>query len=479
MNSLRRNLGLGVALVIGVSLAVILCVQCLRTYFYVGAVLVPQEAEREADRLAGSLVSAARSGGITDASALGPVLERVVESNPERVVWMRLLDPDSQMIAHAGTPLGDPQVPPRWWERVEKHENIGRVLETAKGRAYVALVPFRLPRPQRATTKELSGETHGETPAAESRARPAGRRSAGYLVEVAVPLDAAAIAFHGLSQNLVFGLFASVALLASMIVLGLRAPIYLRGKYLEREMQLARHVQGELLPKATSVSPHIEFAAAAVAADHVGGDFYDVFETDSGKISIVLGDISGKGIPAALLASVVQGAIRSSSAAQHETACSRMNSMLCERSASGQFATLFWAVFDPLTATLRYVNAGHGAPMLLRNACGTERLSGGGPVLGLLPRAHYSASTVQIETGDTLVVYSDGISEAANAKEEEFGDDRVLQIGASSSTGTASEMCEQIMTEVSTFSQAGAAPDDRTLLVIRFLRSKAAMTALR
>jgi sigma-B regulation protein RsbU (phosphoserine phosphatase) len=297
-------------------------------------------------------------------------------------------------------------------------------------------------------------------------------------LEVAVRHDAVDAAFRGLSHNLVIGLCASIVLLVAMIVMGLRAPVYLRGNYLEREMQLARRVQSDLLPKAASVSPAIDFGASAVAADHVGGDFYDLFESDSGKVSIVLGDVSGKGIPAALLASVVQGAIRSSTATWHETACERINTMLCERSAPGQYATLFWAVFDPLSATLRYVNAGHGAPLLLRRAQGqTEKLSEGSPVLGLLPKATYSAHAIQVEAGDTLVVYSDGISEAANAKQEEFGDDRVREIGTSSLSAAPREICREIMKEVDAFSQAGSAPDDRTLLVIRFLRSRAALTA--
>ncbi len=132
----------------------------------------------------------------------------------------------------------------------------------------------------------------------------------------------------------------------------------------------ARRVQSDLQPKPHSISAHIEFAASANAADHVGGDFYDIFELDSGKIAIVVGDVSGKGVPAALLVSVLQGAIRSSTASQHEFACERINRMLCERTASELFATLFWAVFDPITRTLRYVNAGM-PPRCLSGTIGT------------------------------------------------------------------------------------------------------------
>jgi hypothetical protein len=474
MTSLPRHFGLRIALIAGVVLAIVLCVQCVRTYSYVGRVLVPEQAESEADRQAGNLVTAVRSAPVADVSELSPVMTRVLEANSQRVLWMRLLDSESVIRAQAGSPIGKPEVPQRWWQIAEKHEDMRRYIDAPEGKAWVVLIPFRLPRPPR-------GE--GETPTqGEGRGRGnvagQGRRNGAYLLEVAVRLEAISGDFHELSQNLVFGVCASIALLASMIVMGLRAPVYLRGNYLEREMQLARRVQSDLLPKAASISPCIDFAASAVAADHVGGDFYDLFETDSGKVAIVLGDVSGKGIPAALLASVVQGAIRSSTAARHETACERINTMLCERSASGQYATLFWAIFDPLSATLRYVNAGHGEPLVLKKKQGTtQRLSGGCPVLGLLPKATYSANSVQIEAGDTLVVYSDGISEAANAKQEEFGDDRVFEIGKASASSAPADICGEIMRQVAAFSGAGSAPDDRTLLVIRFLQSSAALTA--
>lgn len=472
MNSLRRHLGLTLALVIGALLSLVLCVQCVRTYDYIGKVLIPEEAQREADRQDGNLVSAARSEGIVEVTDLAPALESVLEANSKRILWLRLLDADARTVASAGSLLDAPQVPPRWWQLVEKHEDIRRPITTPEGNGWVVLVPFRLPRPARPDAEKAEpGRGRGGAPEL-------GRRNIAYLLEVAVRGNAVASDFRELGRNLIVGFCASIALLVAMIVMGLRAPIYLRGNYLEGEMQLARRVQSELLPKAASVSPHIDFAASAVAADHVGGDFYDLFESDSGKVSIVLGDVSGKGIPAALLASVLQGAIRSSTAARHETACERINAMLCERSVSGQFATLFWGIFDPLSGTLKYVNAGHGSPLLIKKAQGrTEKLSEGGPVLGLLPRAGYSASTVQIEAGDTLVVYSDGISEAENAKQEEFGDERVVELGAASADLEPKEICAKIMNEVDAYSHSNSAPDDRTLLVIRFLNSPVALTA--
>ena len=289
------------------------------------------------------------------------------------------------------------------------------------------------------------------------------------MLEIAIPLKAVAGTFEGLRQNLVVGLVASLALLLALATIALRAPHYFRGKYLENELQLARRVQSDLQPNPASVSPVVDFAATAVAADHVGGDFYDIFEADSGKIAIVLGDVSGKGIPAALLVSVLQGAIRSSTPSQHECACERINRMLCERTACERFASLFWGIFDPATSTLRYVNAGHAAPMLIRSRNNTiERLDQGGPVLGVLQHARYSAGMVEVDSSDTLILYSDGINEACNENDQEFGEERIAALAANAKDATPAELCERIMNRVAAFSNTGALADDRTLLIIRF-----------
>jgi hypothetical protein len=443
-----------VVLGVGAVLALLLCIQCVRTYLYTDAVRVPQQAEREAERQGGALTTAARSAGIADPRALGPVLEHALESASEHVQWIRILDPEGNVLAKAGDPQGHIKVPSNWWERFEKHESLGSLIETTRGKAFVTLLPFRMPRPPRPL------ETGPNQP----------HRGGAYLVEVAIPVRAVQGAFDGLRDNLIVGLFASMALLVALAVIGLRIPHHLRGRYLESELRLAKRVQGDLQPKPHSVSSRVEFAACAVAADHVGGDFYDTFETDSGKVAIVLGDVSGKGISAALLVSVIQGAIRSSSVSQLETACERINRMLCERTACERFASLFWGVFDPATGTLEYVNAGHAAPMLKRrDGSRILRLDEGGPVLGLLPIACYSAGTVSIEDADTLVLYSDGINEAANPSGEEFGEERIAQIISSDThASTPEDTCERIMSRVHAFARSGAPADDRTLMLVRF-----------
>ncbi len=440
----------GFVLATGALVALALCVQCVRTYLYTVAVLIPQQAEEEAARQAGALAAAARSTGIDDPHKLAPLLQHAIQSAADRVLWVRVLDSDNSVVSEAGSPPATVKVPPRWWDGVQKHKNRGTMINTSKGKALSMMLPLRMPRRNHADDRRM-----------------------GYVLDLGISIQAVADTFGGLRENLILGIIASLALLVSLAVIGMRARHYLRGRYLESELHLARRVQSDLQPKPHSMYPHIEFAASAFAADHVGGDFYDVFELDSGKLAIVLGDVSGKGIPAALLVSVLQGAIRSSTASQHEFACERINRMLCERTASERFATLFWGVFDPQTNSLRYVNAGHAAPMLVRKDRNrVDRLEEGGPLLGCLPQAKYSAGEVEIKDRDTLVLYTDGMSEAANERAEQFGEERIMQTLASTLDVTPATLCEQLTEEVTAFAGAERpAEDDRTLLVVRFLSS--------
>lgn len=457
------QLKFGLVLGTGALIALVLCVQCVRTYIYVGSVLVPQQAEREAERQVGALSAAARNDGITNPSALGPAMERTLEPVADGVLWMRLVDLNSNVIVQVGAPEGAPRLSARWWDRGNQLESPSTIVDTRRGKALLIILPLRLPPPAHHRLKL-------NLPNAPSR--PPDNRHAPYALEIAISLKAVAASFAGLRNNLILGLIASIALLVSVVVTGLRAPHYLRGKYLESELQLAKRVQCDLQPKPQSISPHLEFAARALAADHVGGDFYDVFEAESGKVGIVLGDVSGKGVPAALLGSVLHGAIRSSTAGQHEFACERINRMLCERTAGERFATLFWGVYDPANNKLSYVNAGHVPPMLVREGGKRiERLSEGGPVLGLLPHAHYSAGIVNINNGDKLVAYSDGIIEAFNKHEEEFGEARIAETMARGSDEEPETLCERIVKQVTAFASTETPRDDRTLIIVKFARS--------
>ncbi len=474
----------GVVLGFGAVVALALCVQCVRTYLYTDTVLVPEQAEHEAARQAGALNAAARTASIADPLGLGPLMERAMESASDRVVSMRLLDRDGSVLVQRGGTSKRAKLPANWWERAEKHEKLGTQINTPEGKALVVMLPFRMARPLRlgevvqpGSPKELASPTppNQSSPLEYVAHRPDDRRSA-YVLELTISLNAVANAFNGLRQNLVIGLIASLALLASVALIGIRAPHHFRGKYLEKELQLARRVQSDLQPKPDSVSAYVDFDACAIAADHVGGDFYDIFEIEPGKIAIVLGDVSGKGVPAALLVSVLHGAIRSATASAHEVSLERINRMLCERTACERFATLFWGVFDVATHRLQYVNAGHVAPMLVRQAHNhVERLVEGGPVLGLLPGAKYSAGTVQIEELDTLVLYSDGITEAMSPNEDEFGEARLERIIVANPDAAPVQICRGIMLGLTEFADARAPQDDRTLMVVRFRNSDASL----
>lgn len=432
----------------GALIAVVLCIQSVRTYLYIGSVLIPQEANHEAQREASALSAAARNAGIDNPRMLASSLQHAIDSAENRVVWMRVLDLENNILSQAGSYPTISRIPPHWWDRTQKHENPGIVINTPSGKALSIILPLRMPRRSHLDDRHM-----------------------GYVLDLGISLTGVAERFAGLRENVIVGMIASIALLVSLAVIGLRAHLYLRGRYLESELQLARRVQSDLQPKTQLLSPHVEFAASAIAADHVGGDFYDIFELESGQIAIVVGDVSGKGVPAALLVSMLQGAIRSSTTSQPEFACERINRMLCERTANERFATLFWAVFDPESRTLRYVNAGHAAPMLLSNDRNlVHRLSEGGPLLGCLPNAQYSAGEVEITDCDALILYTDGVSEAANEGGEEFGEERILQTVSRARGFAAARLCDEISRKVTAFSGAqGSIHDDRTLLVVEFL----------
>jgi sigma-B regulation protein RsbU (phosphoserine phosphatase) len=204
----------------------------------------------------------------------------------------------------------------------------------------------------------------------------------------------------------------------------------------------------------------------------VGGDFYDVYVSD-GRIAMVLGDVAGKGLPAALLMGLVHGGIRSSpwvgSAAAHETASVRLNELLYARTSVERFVSLFWGYYDAGARTLSYVNAGHWPPLLVR---GQEpdtvgRLEEGGPVLGILPKARFRQGKALLANGDVLVIFSDGVVEAANRHEHDFGEERLRALVAANRTRSAPEIVDQILSAVRDFVGQEEVSDDLTLLVVR------------
>jgi sigma-B regulation protein RsbU (phosphoserine phosphatase) len=260
-----------------------------------------------------------------------------------------------------------------------------------------------------------------------------------------------------------------------MVLLWLRFPNYVRGKQLEQQTELARQVQTDLLPPPNLSFENLDFAAECVPAWQVGGDFYDVFTTPEGRIAIVLGDVSGKGLPASVVAGLLLGAIRSSpwpqGSAAHEAASAQLSELLRTRTAVERFASLFWCYYEPDSRELRYVNAGHLPPMVVgRNSHGAvevRRLEDGGPVLGVLPDPVYRQGSAAITDGSLLVLYSDGVVEATNASDEQFGEERLRSILSQNADRPSAEIRDQILDQVQRFLGKQRAQDDLTLVVAR------------
>jgi sigma-B regulation protein RsbU (phosphoserine phosphatase) len=297
------------------------------------------------------------------------------------------------------------------------------------------------------------------------------------VVEMAAPLvvrDASAI--WPIRRNLAINCSGALALLGTVVIAGLGFRSYARGRRLEQQVEIARQVQVELLPSGTQTLAPVEVAAVYRPAEQVSGDFYDVFRIGDGRIGIVMGDVSGKGVPAALVAGVMHGAVRSSawseSTSAHERESGRLNLLLCDKPTGARYASMLWCYYEPLTRHLCYVNAGHYPPLLIGDrGRGKEILRldvGGGPVLGILPAARYQQACCEVRAGDVLVLYSDGLTEATNPAGEEYGESRLRDLLATADPGSPFDIRDAILASASAF--AGAAPlrDDLTLVVARF-----------
>ncbi|HTV64180.1 MAG TPA: SpoIIE family protein phosphatase [Bryocella sp.] len=238
----------------------------------------------------------------------------------------------------------------------------------------------------------------------------------------------------------------------------------------EQEMQIARQVQSRLLPQEAPKLATLDCAGKCIQTRAVGGDYYDFLDFGSGKLGIVLADISGKGISGALLMANLQASLRGQYALALEDLpglLRSVNSLFYKNTESNNYATMFFSLYDEASRTLRYVNCGHNPPMLLRSSGTVEQLEATATVLGLFAEWECSVSERQLAAGDVLLIYTDGISEAAPAEDaEEFGEDRLIAIMQALRHKCACEILDGIITDVQRFSQ-GEQADDMTLIVAR------------
>ncbi|HEU5336737.1 MAG TPA: PP2C family protein-serine/threonine phosphatase [Terriglobales bacterium] len=233
-----------------------------------------------------------------------------------------------------------------------------------------------------------------------------------------------------------------------------------------QELERAREIQQGLLPKEIPQIPGFEIAGAWEPARVVGGDYFDVIKLSESRVGICIADVVGKSVSAALLMANVQATVRAfaADAASPAWLCSRVNSVLCNNIATGKFVTLFYGVLDAERRTLEYTNAGHLRPILVGAKQSVQPLDNGGALLGVFPEWKYEDSVAQLGLGDRLLLFTDGITEAARPDGEEFGEERLIQIAAREQR-SAAELKDCLLTRVREFCNSQLA-DDATLIVI-------------
>jgi len=242
----------------------------------------------------------------------------------------------------------------------------------------------------------------------------------------------------------------------------------------KRELEIAHEVQERLFPQEYPPIDGLDYAGACRPALGVGGDYYDFIALPEGRLGIAIGDISGKGIPAALLMATLRAYLRGQTIQDHSdltAVMANLNTLVFESSAPNRYATFFYAEFDSASRTLNYVNAGHNPPMVFRGPGGARddvlRLDTGGPVIGLMEECGYRQGRIVLEPGDLLVAYTDGISEAMNATDDEWGEERLMDAARANRTVAARALIDRLMAAADDFVAGARQHDDMTLVIVR------------
>ena len=239
---------------------------------------------------------------------------------------------------------------------------------------------------------------------------------------------------------------------------------------LEHDVEIAEEVQRRLFPRRDPEIRGLDCHGVCNPARGVAGDYYDFLPLEAGKTGIAVGDVAGKGLPAALLMASLQGSLRSLAPLAEDgpaILAAELNAQLYALTERNRFTTFFWAVFDERPRSLTWVNAGHNAPMLIRAGGDVERLRASGPPLGAVPKAAYSQTTTALSPGDLLVVFTDGVTEAVDPSEQEFGETRLEQILRGNGRENAAALCDRIVSAVRSFEGGAPQNDDITLVVAR------------
>jgi hypothetical protein len=450
-------------LIAGAVLALLLLANSIRDYLFVWRILAVQQVRQELSQQVVDLEQKLRRPTTPGPSPL-ELLPEAIAGACDRLLWIELRKPDGSVLARRGITGARQFSSEEESDRFRNREHLYKVVPASAGEAVVEAFPVY-----------SSGLVVAPSPAPPGPLPSVPRRSL-VVVEVAAPLvvrDPSVV--WPIRRNLLINCSGALALLATVVIAGLGFRSYARGRRLELQVEIARQVQSELLPSHTQDFEPIRLATVYRPAEQVSGDFYDVFRAGDGGIAIVMGDVSGKGVPAALVMGVIHGAVRSSgwpeSASAHERESARLNLLLCEKASLSRYASMFWCYYEPLAHRLCYVNAGHHAPLLVgERGHGVEiaRLDAGGPVLGLLPGARYEQARCDVRPGDVLVLYSDGLIEATDAAGQEYGESRLRELLATAGSGSPEDIRDAILASAGKFLGTAPPRDDLTLVVAKF-----------
>lgn len=238
---------------------------------------------------------------------------------------------------------------------------------------------------------------------------------------------------------------------------------------MERELELATEIQQRFQPSGPPIIEGYEFQGISFSCYEIGGDYYDFIPRHDGTMLVALGDVSGKGTAAALLMSSLHAAIHGQVAAQTplDRTVTSINEYLAENTPANRFVTLFIGELEPETGYLKFINAGHNPPIIGRADGTIEQLSSGGLPLGIMPFAEYEIGHAQIDPGDVLVVYSDGVTEANNINEDEFGIERLQNVIKTHVAQSASRIRDRVEAALSDFTGTASPNDDITLVIVK------------
>jgi sigma-B regulation protein RsbU (phosphoserine phosphatase) len=244
---------------------------------------------------------------------------------------------------------------------------------------------------------------------------------------------------------------------------------------LEQEINIARDIQQALLPRDFREYPHLAVTGFNLPCLSVGGDYFDVFPLSEGRTAFLIADVSGKGLGAAILTTMLQGALSGMTLGiDPARVVNHVNQFLCSHSEVGRYATMFFGILDQ-QGHLEFINAGHPSPILIRRGVAEEAFTEGSYPVGLVPEAQYTAVCLKLEPGDTLVLFSDGVTEAADPDEQMFGTTRLKELLTGQLECPLEQLQKCVLEAVENFARGAHQADDLTLLIVRY-RATAATT---